>query len=426
MAVINGTPGDDVLIGTPDADTINADAGNDQVRGFAGDDILNGGDGHDFLVGGDSNDTISGGNDDDYLRGGEGDDVIDGGSGYDRAAFTVLINNPGIGETGVQTGATVNLNIQGVPQDTGHGMDTLIGIEHVSGTAYNDVLIGDGNDNWIWGEGGDDLLQGGGGDDLVETDAGNSVLDGGSGIDSAGFQGLDTFTSGVTVSLELQGSAQTVAPGSSITLANFENLTGSLHDDALTGDGGDNLLAGNTGDDLLDGGAGNDVLYGDGRIAPDTHDTGGSGPIVTYSDVSVAFPGLVAGNDTLDGGRGDDVLYGGGGDDVMTGVQGRDRFVIEADSGDDTITDFHKVLDVIEFDVAGVDDVGDLTIAASGSHDTLISWGSGGDSLLLQGVKPHQLGASAFDFGGSAIAAGAMAGCADPGARQGSDDGYFL
>ena len=233
-------------------------------RGRAGNDTLNGDDDHDFLIGGDDNDTLNGGNGDDYLRGGEGDDMIDGGAGFDRAAFTVLVNNPAIGETGVQTGATVDLNIQGVAQDTGHGMDTLIGIEHVSGTAYADTLIGDGGDNWIWGEGGDDTLSGGGGNDLIEADAGNSVLDGGTGTDTAGFQGIDSFTSGVTVSLALQGAAQTVATGSSMTLSNFENLTGTTHDDTLTGDGGDNFLAGDVGDDTLLGGAGNDTLYGDG------------------------------------------------------------------------------------------------------------------------------------------------------------------
>ena len=404
MPTIDGTAGDDFLVGTEDADTINGHEGNDGVRGRGGDDLLNGGDGHDFMVGGDGNDTLNGGNDDDYLRGGEGDDVIAGGAGYDRAAFTVLVNDPSIGETGVQTGATVDLNLQGVAQNTGHGMDILTGIEHVSGTAYNDILIGDSNDNWIWGEGGDDILQGGGGNDLIETDSGNSVLDGGSGVDTAGFAGIDTFLSGVSVSLAMQGTAQTVAPGSNITLSNFENLTGTRHDDTLIGDDGANVLAGNVGNDVLSGGRGDDVLYGDGAIRPDTHDTGGSGPITTFTDVTALYA-AAPGNDTLDGGKGDDTLYGGGGDDIMTGGQGSDRFVIEADSGDDAITDFHKSQDLIFFDVAGVDDFGDLTLVAVG-NDTVISWGTG-DSLLLEGVKPKHLDASSFEFGASTSGADA-------------------
>jgi serralysin len=204
MAIIDGTASDNFLIGTAGDDTINGYAGNDVERAFAGNDTLNGDDGHDYLVGGDGDDGLHGGSGDDYLRGGEGNDLLDGGDGFDRASFTVLVDDPSIGETGVQTGATVDLNIQGVAQDTGHGMDTLIGIENVSGTAYADTLIGDATDNWIWGEDGNDSLQGGGGNDLVETDAGNSVMDGGAGIDTAGFHGNDTFLSGVDVSLALQ------------------------------------------------------------------------------------------------------------------------------------------------------------------------------------------------------------------------------
>src|SRR5207245_1987120 len=121
--------------------------------------------------------------------------------------------------------------------------------------------------------------------DLLETDAGNSLLDGGSGNDTARFQGSDTFTSGVTVSLALQGSVQTVAAGSNMTLTNFENLTGTIHDDTLTGDSGNNILAGGAGSDTLVGGAGSDTLYGDGQIAADTHGLGYSGPITLTADL---------------------------------------------------------------------------------------------------------------------------------------------
>lgn len=47
--VIDGTPGDDLLIGTPDDDQINGYDGHDSLRGLGGNDELNGGDGDDFL-----------------------------------------------------------------------------------------------------------------------------------------------------------------------------------------------------------------------------------------------------------------------------------------------------------------------------------------------------------------------------------------
>ena len=46
------------------------------------------------------------------------------------------------------------------------------------------------------------------------------------------------------------------------------------------------------------------------------------------------------GNDTLNGGNGADILRGGIGDDVLTGGNGKDTFVLAAEEGTDTITDF--------------------------------------------------------------------------------------
>ena len=136
MADIIGTPGDDNIGGTPTDDTISGLEGNDVLIGQGGDDTLDGGDGDDLLRGRDGNDTVLGGNGDDYVQGGEGDDVMDGGAGIDRAAFLLLPGDP-------QIGATVDLAVQGVAQDTGHGLDTLIGIEHVSGTIYSDTAGAD-------------------------------------------------------------------------------------------------------------------------------------------------------------------------------------------------------------------------------------------------------------------------------------------
>src|SRR6185503_20247202 len=106
-----------------------------------------------------------------------GDDILDGGNGLDRVAF----------RTEVTTGAIVDLNIQGVAQFTGHGMDTLIGIEHASGNNFADTLTGNAGDNWLWGESGDDTISGGGGNDLVQVGAGTVTAAGGNGTDTLSF-----------------------------------------------------------------------------------------------------------------------------------------------------------------------------------------------------------------------------------------------
>jgi Ca2+-binding RTX toxin-like protein len=388
----DGMGGTDTLI---NIENFLGGAFNDFARGDSGVNVLTGGAGHDFMRGMDGNDTMVGGDDDDYLDGGQGNDVLSGGSGWDRATYA----------PSALAGVTVDLNIVGVAQATGQGNDTLSGIEHVSGTRFNDILTGDGGDNWIWGGSdgsgvtGNDILNAGGGNDLVQVGTGTHSANGGAGVDT--FQthgnGTDVTAAGVTISLALQGMAQDTEQGM-MTLTGFENLSGSTFDDVLGGNNGANLLAGDVGSDSIDGGDGNDTLYGDGRVIVDHHGTGGSGPIVTYTDVAeLPFPEASA-NDILNGGKGGDILLGGGGDDVLTGGKGNDTFVFGPGDGDDRITDFEKNKDTIFFDgIAGVDDFGDLTFTKIGS-DVLVTWGTT-DSVLLEGVKLNQIHAGDFMFG---------------------------
>ena len=196
------------------------------------------------------------------------------------------------------------------------------------------MLTGDGGDNWIWGGSdasgvtGNDILAGNGGNDLVQVGTGNHVASGGSGTDTFSLHGngTDITAAGVTVSLLLQGAAQATEQGT-MTLNGFENLSGSTFDDVLTGDNGDNLLAGDSGADTLSGGKGDDILYGDGVVVVDTHGTGGSGPIVTIDDVSLVGDSRARGQRHARRRQGRRHPHGGGGDDVLTGDQGKDSFV---------------------------------------------------------------------------------------------------
>ena len=289
--------------------------GNDNLLGGQGNDTLYGGDGHDQLFGQQGDDVLDGENGNDFMRGGSGNDMLIGGSGFDRVSFFPTGSDP------VTGGVTVSLLLQGVAQDSGQGMDILIGVEALSGTPFNDSLTGDGNVNWLVaadfdGAGGDDQLYGLGGNDLLEVAAGNHILDGGADNDTLSFNALGFgLLNGVSVSLALQGAAQVTGLGS-MTISNVENLSGTSLDDALAGDASDNVLSGAGGNDVLSGGSGNDTLYGDAIVsAYNPVDGNPSGPAL-YADVSLF--GQVAGNDVFDGGAGDDILNGGAGTDTAS------------------------------------------------------------------------------------------------------------
>lgn len=107
-------------------------SGNDVINGTAGNDRR----GH---VGTDpGNDTYNMGAGDDFISGGSGNDTINGGAGWDQLSFGETNWNDG---TTAFRGATVNL-VTGVVLDPWGGTDTITGIEEVTGSRFNDVIIG--------------------------------------------------------------------------------------------------------------------------------------------------------------------------------------------------------------------------------------------------------------------------------------------
>ena len=128
------------------------------------------------------------------------------------------------------------------------------------------------------------------------------------------------------------------------TLEVDELLRGGAGDDILAGDrgndillglGGDDDLNGGRDDDDLDGGQGNDIIVG------------GSGNDWIEGDLGQDLLRGGAGNDTLLGGKGNDKLNGDVGNDELTGGKGADTFILAAEKGTDTITDFGNGLDLI-------------------------------------------------------------------------------
>ena len=121
----------------------------------------------------------------------------------------------------------------------------------------------------------------------AERGAGNDTLDGGDGDgDTASYVGA---SSGVTVSLLLQGTAQNTLGAGVDTLTNFENLTGSALNDTLTGDDNNNVISGLAGNDTLNGGNGDDTL--DGGTGSDTASYADAASAVTVSLALQRRPG---------------------------------------------------------------------------------------------------------------------------------------
>ena len=165
-----GTASDDILEGTAGADTLDGLGGDDDLYGLAGDDTLNGGDG------------------DDTLNGGPGADMLNGGAGSDHAFY---LNS--------DVGVLVRLHDARAVRFGDAQGDTLTGIEHLTGSTYNDILAGDGEDNKLNGHDGDDVLYGGpaGGDDTMNGGEGHDRVYGGKGDDTlTGGEGNDLLKAG--------------------------------------------------------------------------------------------------------------------------------------------------------------------------------------------------------------------------------------
>jgi Ca2+-binding RTX toxin-like protein len=218
------------------------------LTGAGYNDVIQGGEGDDILKGAGGNDTVSGGAGNDVISGGLGNDTLDGGDGIDTLDYT-----------GDYYEVVIDLKAGKASGSAGTG-DIFKNFENVIGTAYNDILTGDDNDNVLdGGAGGDDILKGGGGKDTLKGGAGsNTYL-----IDDAD----DTI-------VELSGGGTDLVKTSlvSYTLsANIENLTLTGNADS-SGKGNElaNTITGNEGNNTLDGGDGagtafataNDIIYG--------------------------------------------------------------------------------------------------------------------------------------------------------------------
>lgn len=335
------------IIGTNAAETLDGTALFDVIDGLDGNDVLNGLDGNDVL------------------QGGAGADTLNGGLGIDTASYA-------------DSGASVRVNLTtGTALDADAEGDSFTDIENVLGSAFNDNLTGNADENMLSGGDGIDRLFGEGGNDTLNGDAGNDRLFGGDGEDRLAGGADDDF---------LQGGAgdDAIEGGDGV-----DDINGQAGNDEMSGGAGDDMIFGSFGEDELYGQAGDDSLNGG---ADSDYIEGGSGEDFIFggSAVDTIFGG--DDNDEVLGGSGSDMLFGGDGNDVMLGGFGSDT--IYGDAGDDELSGFQG-LDVL-YGGAGNDDIrggdnGD-TLYGGADDDTLrgndandFLYGEDGDDTLNGG-----------------------------------------
>jgi len=316
FAVDSTDDGNDLMYGNDGGYTLTFGAGSDTGYGGDGADsiYLNAG------VFSDTNRAFDEAGDDAFYTG-PGRDLIDGGPGQDVVYYASSA-----------TGVVVDL-ARGSSAGGAFG-DSYRSVEDITGSDYDDRLIGNGAFNELLGDIGNDVIRGG---------AGGDYLDGGSGIDTLDYR---TSDAGVVINLATGAASGGDAQGDEFRF--FENVSGSDFADFLTGDAGANVLNGYGGNDRLYGQDGADVLRG-----LDGNDLVSGG----------------AGDDGVHGGNGNDILWGGAGVDLLKGNAGADRFQfrLTSESGlgplRDTIGDFSRA-EGDRVDLAAID----ANTAASGNQ----------------------------------------------------------
>jgi Ca2+-binding RTX toxin-like protein len=358
LAKIVGTADDDVLAGTPERDVIWGGGGDDSIHGSLGNDLLCGGPGADLVHGGRGNDEVDGGaGDEDRAIGDLGDDKVIGGTGdADEAAGSLGIDTasggpgdfdfvhgdygydrmdggPGKGDiasfaTDVGAGRSGGVKVSlARHRARGDGHDRLFRFENLEGSAFEDVLVGNGKANVIDGGGGDDVARGGGGKDellggqgtdrcngakgrttscgkekklkasaYVELD---SVLGKGGGLQLVGGEGSDHFV----IAFDEETSTFGVSAEKGIALGQGCNRVSPV-EASCPSEGPARWL-------MADLGPGSDSLVVEGSVAG-------------AENVRIAGG---FGNDTIRGGDEDDLIEGGFGADKLYGGDGADGLI---------------------------------------------------------------------------------------------------
>jgi Ca2+-binding RTX toxin-like protein len=347
--------------GTNLADVVYGDDSNIGFSGYGGSDEFHGGSGWDVLFYSDDEDkggeaeievnftngtVVDGFGDTDYFSGVEmvfgtssGDTFIGGGDRADMVGLAGQDTFIGAGSNdnvsfdkakyfGSFDGVTVNL-AGGFAIDAFGDVDTLINIDKVKGTDFDDVIIGDEDNNSLRGHHGDDILSGGGGT--------WDNLDGGSGIDTAEFSGALADYSfeenwGQLQVIDSISNRDGTASLSNIEFLQFSDVTISIDDaptiPSLFTDGNDDIDFNNVVAGTYSEGSQYDARDGNDSV------TLASNQAAAAAAGFEAFAGHDGQSYEFSAGAGDDTVYGGALSEFIWGNEGNDR-LFGGDGGGD-------------------------------------------------------------------------------------------
>lgn len=412
----DGGSGIDVASFAGNAYAVDVDlvAGTASGFGIGHDTLLNiediiGGDGGDKIVGSSAANRLSGGVGDDELEGGASSDTLDGGVGTDLASYA-------------GSGAAVTIDLASLTLSGGDAVgDTLVSIEGIVGSGWNDDLRGDSQANVFFGGAGNDYVLGRDGDDQIAGDAGDDNLNGGNGNDTIIGGGGNDLIYGDAGDDHIEGGD---GDDSLVGRSGQNSLWGQAGNDKLFGDTGSDYQDGGDGDDTLYGSSGNDALVGGNGI--DTLDlndvlgnpyneiivdlvagtaTGveiGSDALSSIENITSTYHELrafgdannnaITGsglNDTLNGGGGNDTIDGGGGNDTLKGDDGDDH--LSGRAGNDTIYGGNGTDRAYYYT-----NIGNISFTVSGSFLTLSS--SEGSDVISDDVEYIVIGGQTYSY----------------------------
>lgn len=208
------------------------------------------------------------------VYGNAGDDVLIGAT-----VVGGLGNDTLSGELASYEGAAgpVNVSLASGRSEGAAGVDTLLDIHSLRGSAHADVLSGDEANNRLYGGGGNDRLQGGGGDDTLVPGPGVVFIDGGPGIDTLALSYLEVPADGfnaLSVNVDLRGGQMAgtfVGVVVGVEVIDVRNLFGTINLRGLDGPAEQRgeWFRGDVSNATVEGGSGIDTFVfslGSGRL----------------------------------------------------------------------------------------------------------------------------------------------------------------